>query len=71
MSDFVYAEGDMVRWRGKPAKVLLIRLNGEVDLWTEFGQRTVLSDSIKPGHRGDTVFAVPAGWRGRHKAGKR
>ncbi len=53
---FTFAEGDMVRIGREPGIVKRIRLNGECDVWTSYGLRTVDSNLLGPAKRGDTVL---------------
>ena len=68
---FVYAAGDMVRLEGRPGRVHRIRLNGLVDVWTDYGLRTVLGAALSPPKPGDTLTPLPNEWRARRKAGAR
>lgn len=72
MTNFTFAEGETVRLdRSIPGRVMRNNLNGTVELWTEFGQRTVEVERIGPAKKDDKVMAVPEEWRPRGKAGRR
>lgn len=49
----IYAEGDQVRVGSEPGIVKRIRLDGSVDIWTNYGLRTVDSNLIRPARKGD------------------
>lgn len=61
MTDFAFAEGDLVRIDKKvPGIVQSINMTrGETTLWTDFGTRTVLSSRLGPSKAGDSVQRVP------------
>lgn len=68
---FTYVEGQMVRLDNRPGRVVRIRLNGEVDVLTDFGLRTVLGAQLTPAKPGDALTPLPNEWRVRRRAGSR